>query len=324
MKLFLTEKQSPGDILMMTAAVRDLKRSHPEYQINCKTSAQELWENNPYLDLSVTEQNADRVIQCHYPLIHTSTQGCHHFIHGFRRFLEEQLGVSITPGNFCVDVHLSEKEKHDPYIMDIVGDKPFWIIDAGGKRDFTCKWWEFDRFQQVVDETAGEVRWVQIGAAEHQHKPLRGVINMLGKTTHRQFLSLMYRASGVLTPVSYPMHLATMQWFNHSDDEHRPCVVIAGSREPAVWEAYTCHRYLHNCGMLDCSRRGACWRSRVEPLPDGSRQNASICVHPVMTSSGQRIPYCLDLITVQDVVDSVRMYLYNGERTRPSNFILRQ
>ena len=40
MNILLTEFQSPGDILMMTSAVRDLKRSHPELKINCKTNAQ--------------------------------------------------------------------------------------------------------------------------------------------------------------------------------------------------------------------------------------------------------------------------------------------
>jgi ADP-heptose:LPS heptosyltransferase len=40
MKIFLKQNQSPGDILMLTAAVRDLKRSFPDFHINCRTSAQ--------------------------------------------------------------------------------------------------------------------------------------------------------------------------------------------------------------------------------------------------------------------------------------------
>jgi hypothetical protein len=72
----------------------------------------------------------------------------------------------------------------------------------------------------------------------------------------------MWRASGVLTPVSYPMHLSTMQWKDHPNDK-RPCVVIAGAREPSVWEQYTCHQYIHNCGVLNCSKKGSCWKSRV-------------------------------------------------------------
>lgn len=310
MKLFLLESQSPGDILQLTAAVRDLKLSHPEYRINVRTSAQELWQNNPYLDLSVTEKNADKVINCHYPLIHQSTQGSHHFIHGFVQFLEQQLGIVIPTGDFCVDVHLSEQEKNDPYIANIVGNEPFWIVDAGHKQDFTAKMWEFARFQEVVNQTRGMIRWVQIGASNHCHRSLENVINLVGKTSHRQLISLMWRCSGVLTPVSYPMHLATMQWKDHPN-EHRPCVVIAGSREPSVWEQYTCHQYIHNCGILPCSRSGACWKSRVSRLNDGSRQDLSLCMMPVTTSSGQTIPRCLDLIGVDEVVRRIHLYLDN-------------
>lgn len=313
MKLFLTQHQSPGDILMLTSAVRDLKKSHPEYQINVRTSAQELWQNNPYLDHSVTEQNADKVIKCEYPLIHRSTQGQYHFIHGFRLFLEDKLGVKIPSGDFCVDVHLNEREKNDSYISDLVGDNPFWIVDAGYKSDFTCKMWELDRYQQVVNMTKDRINWVQIGTGNHNHKPLENVINLLGKTNHRQFLSLMYGASGVLTPVSYPMHLATTPWKNHPN-EHRPCVVIAGSREPSQWEAYPTHRFLHNCGILSCSMKGACWKSRIEKLNDGRSQDNSLCVKPIVTASGQKIPKCLDLITSQLVVDNINLYLDNMSR----------
>lgn len=310
MKIFLKEFQSPGDILMLTAAVRDLKLSHPEYHINCRTSAQELWQNNPYLDRSVTEGNADKVIQCHYPLIHKSTQGAYHFIHGFRLYLEEQLNIKIPSGEFKVDVHLSEQEKRDQFIGNIVDNKSFWIVDAGYKSDFTCKFWEFARFQEVVNRTSDKIRWIQIGASEHNHKILDNVINLVGKTTHRQFVNLMWRASGVLTPVSYPMHLATMQWKDHPDAK-RPCVVIAGSREPSVWEQYTCHQFIHNCGALDCSRKGSCWKSRIEKLNDGSCQDNSICIHPVKSNSGQMIPKCMDMITVDEVIRRIMMYVDN-------------
>ena len=295
---------------MLTACVRDLKKSHPDYQINVCTSAQELWQNNPYLDLSVTRQNADKVINMHYPLIHSSMQGQYHFVHGFRLYAEEQLGIRIPAGEFCVDVHLSEQEKNDPYITNIVGNEPFWIVDAGGKSDFTCKVWEFARFQEVVNQTRDRIRWVQIGAGNHNHKPLENVINLVGKTSHRQLVSLMWRCSGVLTPVSYPMHLSTMQWKDHPN-EHRPCVVVAGSREPAQWEQYGTHQYIHNCGILPCSKAGACWKSRIEKLNDGSRQDLSLCIGPVKTPSGQTIPKCLDLITVDEVVRRICLYLDN-------------
>lgn len=310
MKIFLKQSQSPGDILMLTAAVRDLKRAQPNYQINCKTSAQELWQNNPYLDRSVNEQNADKIIQCHYPLIHKSTQGAYHFIHGFRLYLQEQLNIKIPSGEFMVDVHLSQQEKKDEFICNVVDNKPFWIIDAGYKNDFTCKMWQFSRFQQVINKTKDKIRWIQVGSSEHNHKILDNVINMVGKTNHRQFVNLMWRASGVLTPVSYPMHLATMQW-KDNPDKKRPCVVIAGSRQPAVWQQYTCHQFIHNCGALNCSFKGSCWKSRVHKLNDGSHQNNSLCVNPVLTSSGQIIPKCLDMIDVDEVIRRIMIYFNN-------------
>ena len=305
MTILLINHQSPGDILMLTACVRDLKKVMPDITIGVQTSAMELWENNP--NIKKDYGRADRIIQMNYPLIHKSTQGAHHFIHGFHQYLEEKLNTRIPVTDFCVDVYLSEEEKKSSFVVDNVGDKPFWIIDAGHKMDFTCKMWEFARFQEVVNRTKDRINWFQIGSSKHVHTPLENVINMMDKTNHRQFIQLMWYAKGVLTPVSYPLHLATMPM--------RDCnrkgrgVVIAGAREPSVWEQYTCHQYIHNCGILDCSIKGACWKSRIEFINDNSKQNNRICEKPVKTKSGQIIPKCLDMITVDDVVNRINMYL---------------
>ena len=66
----------------------------------------------------------------------------------------------------------------------------FWIIVAGGKYDFTAKWWDPRRFQQVVDHFAGRIQFVQCGEANHWHPRLRGVIDLVGKTDLRQFIRL--------------------------------------------------------------------------------------------------------------------------------------
>lgn len=310
MKLFLTQHQSPGDILMLTSAVRDLKKSHPEISVNVSTSAMELWNNNPYLDRQVTASNCDVSMKAEYPLIHTSNAGQHHFIHGFRKFLEDKLKIRIEPGNFCVDIHMSNEEKNDvAWIKESTGkDRGYWLINAGHKLDFTNKYWEHARFQQVVDATKDKITWVQIGAKEHIHVPLQGVVDMRGKTTHRQLIKLMYRAYGVLTPVSYPTLLSTMPTFGFIDRK-RPCVVIAGGREPAVWQAFSTHQFLHTCGMLKCCEKGGCWRSRVVALNDNDSKNNSLCLNPVLTPSGQTIPLCMSMITVDMVVGAINNYL---------------
>ncbi len=295
---------------MLTAAVRDLKKAYPELRINVETSAMELWAYNPNLDRSVTSINADKFLKAEYPLIHTSNKGAHHFIHGFRMFIEEKLGLKIPQGPLCCDVFLCKHEADDVgWIKQATGlEHGYWIINAGAKYDFTAKLWETARFQQVVDATKDRITWVQVGRNEHNHPALKNVVDLRDKTNHRQFIQLMYRSAGVLTGVSYPMHLSTIPMFNYNGRE-RPCVVVAGGREPPVWEMYTNHQYLHTCGMLQCCDQGGCWKSRIVPLNDNDSKDRSLCVFPVKTGSGQVIPKCMDMITVEDVVNAIEKYL---------------
>ena len=49
-RLILRNFQSPGDIVMLTAAVRDLHLAYPgQFVTDVRTSCPELWEHNPYL-----------------------------------------------------------------------------------------------------------------------------------------------------------------------------------------------------------------------------------------------------------------------------------
>lgn len=48
-KLILRNHQSPGDIVMLTAGVRDLKRALGDaVAVDVRTPCPALWENNPY------------------------------------------------------------------------------------------------------------------------------------------------------------------------------------------------------------------------------------------------------------------------------------
>ena len=93
MKYILKNYQSPGDIVMLTAAVRDLKLSHPEIEVDVDTACKELWFYNQHITPGVEGE----VIKADYPLVHESNEGQHHFIHGFRKFLEKELKVDIQP-----------------------------------------------------------------------------------------------------------------------------------------------------------------------------------------------------------------------------------
>ena len=83
-KLILKSFQSPGDIVMLTAAVRDLHLAHPgSFKTDVRTPAPALWENNPHLTPLQENDSQVQVLDMHYPLVHESNQRPYHFIHGY-------------------------------------------------------------------------------------------------------------------------------------------------------------------------------------------------------------------------------------------------
>jgi len=313
--LILRNFQSPGDIVMLTAAVRDLHNGYPgQFVTDVRTPCPALWENNPYITpLRETDPGAE-IIDCEYPLIHRSNRAPYHFLHGFIEFLNERLQLAIRPTRFCGDIHVSALEKSwISQVEEIVHQRvPFWIVVAGGKRDFTIKWWDVRRYQRVIDHFADRVLFVQVGEAGHEHQALRNVIDLRGKTDLRQLVRLVYHAQGIFCPVTLLMHLAAAVESPAGMPKNRPCVVVAGGREPPHWEAYPHHQYLHRAGALYCCDDGGCWKSRVRPLGDRDLKDRpeNLCVDVV-----DSLPRCMDLISVEDAVRAIDLYFQGGAVT---------
>jgi ADP-heptose:LPS heptosyltransferase len=311
-RLILRNHQSPGDIVMLTAAIRDLHRTYPnEFITDVRTPCAPIWENNPYIT-PLEEGDGVEVVDCHYPLINRSDEAPYHFIHGFTEYLNDILGVRIRPTVFRGDVHISDLEKTwFSQVEEILGDsKPFWIIVAGGKQDFTIKWWSQARYQQVVDHFLRRILFVQVGEAGHVHPPLRNVIDLRGKTDLRQLIRLVYHAQGVLCPVTLLMHLAAAVETRPGMPRSRPCVVVAGGREPPHWEAYPYHQFIHRAGALPCCDARGCWKSRVLPLGDGDEKDLpQNCCSNVVAAD---LPRCMDMITASDVIRAMETYFEGG------------
>lgn len=303
-KLILRNNQSPGDIVMLTAAVRDLHLSYPgEFITDVRSSCKDLWLNNPYLS-PLSEADPDvQIIECEYPLVNVANARPFHFIHGFIDFLNTTLQVSIKPTNFHGDVHLTESERAAPPGFEGVR---YWLIVAGGKFDYTIKWWSVQRYQEVVDHFQGRIVFVQVGREGHYHPPLSNVIDLRGKTTLRDLVRLVYFADGCITPVSLVMHLAPAIEARVGSITRRPCVVVAGGREPPHWEAYPTHTFLHTVGALRCCATGGCWRSRTRPIGDNDIKDEprNLCVDVV-----DDLPRCMDMIRTEDVISAVDRYL---------------
>jgi len=349
--LILRNSQSPGDVLMLTAAVRDLHRHYPgQFLTAVATSADTLWQHNPHVfPLAAMPPGVEEIV-CEYPLIHQSNTAPWHFVHAFHQDLGRKLNLALTPTEFRGDIHLSPQEKSWMSQVEELTRQamPFWILVAGGKFDFTAKWWDPRRLQAVVDHFRGRILFVQVGEGSHHHPDLNGVLDLRGKTDTRQLVRLMYHAQGAVSPVTFVMHLAAAvetrppcAAYPRGMPKNRPGVVIAGGREPAQWEAYPHHQYIHTNGALLCCDHGGCWKSRVVPLGDGDEKDRNLCLDVVELASGRRLPgeewarlgiqaapldpaepartrsvdylpRCLDMITADEVIRRIESYFAGG------------
>lgn len=335
-KILLKNFQGPGDIVMLTAAIRDLHICHKgKFITDVRTSSQHIWEGNPYVEWAKNTplDEKDPEVEKYdigYPLIHQSNQGPYHFTEAFTEELEKILGVRIDKRIGKGDIHIRPEEEvwgwteRSSWFKDygLDGNTDYWVVDAGHKKDFTSKFWGSGKFQAVVDYFKDKIQFVQIGHEAHVHPKLNGVISLIGKTDDRQLIRLIWASSGVLTPVSFPMVLSAaipVKPGKCFKKMNRPCVVVAGGREPSRWQADTNHQFIHTCGCLPCCDNGGCWTSRTKPIGDGDdKDKKNLCHFVTFDDNGEEVPYCMHMISPEEVIRRIEMYykFYQDDRKR--------
>ena len=262
-KFILKNFQCPGDLLMLSACVRDIKLWYPFLDIDVRTSCDDIWNNNPNLTPMNEDEPLVACLDMQYEIIHKSNENIHaHFIHGFIDDFNRQTGFAVKLTAFQPDVYLTDDEKNTPVFED--QPEEFVVFIAGGKTDYKTKWWWKEKWTDVID-CAKDIQFVQVGrvdADNHVHDEIKrdNVINKLGQTTVRQLLRLVYQSKGTLSVVTALMHMAAA--FG------RHAAVIAGGHEPWWWERYPGHDYFHTIGKLPCCSDGGCWKGECENQND--------------------------------------------------------
>jgi len=314
-RIVLIHKRAPGDTAVLTALARDIALTRPgEFEVAVDTHAMSLWDNNPHIvSLEELKKRGGRIehIKATYGQgLRDQNYETVHFLSYFHRDFEVQARVKIPLTLPYPDLHLSEIEKNTPLV-----NGRYWLFLSGGKSDFTAKVWSGEYWKKTIKmlHELG-IPCVQAGGADrgHWHPEISGVLNLVGKTSLRDFIRLIYHADGVICGVTCAMHLAA--------GLQKPCVVIAGGREAWWWEAYVRenkglggetvaakltvpHRYLHTIGLLDCCSAHGCWKNKVLPL-NGDK---SLCKYPIILPQ-QSVPKCLSIITPEHVVEAVMSY----------------
>lgn len=335
-KIVFHNRQAIGDILMFTCAVRDFKNAFPDIEVQVQSTAMHIWDYNPNINkdkwheiidpmrywnsksgkpnsdqmLSLSKRAIEDSIDKDKPVLlyigpgkltNASNRKDLHFANAYRISMETVLGVQIPQGPIRPDIYMSESELLVPPIIE----PPYWLITAGEKGDWTCKTFPFAKWQEVIDKLP-QIKFVQLGGSNHKHPELKGdnVVNFIGKTQDpkagiRMLFNLFNNCEGSMGLVSFQMHLAAA--FN------KPCVVIAGAREPVHFTRYPGQQYLASDGCLPCTlvknthAPTACWFCKIERCPYHTKYG------------GQEVPLCSDLFSSDDVVKAILRY-YEGGR----------
>jgi len=105
-KIIFAHHRALGDEIMFTAGIRDFKLLFPEIAINVEGSHPQLWENNPYIDRSLTREDPEvEFYRVGYPMVGNANNTAMHFTVMFLfdmiavADLNKQLPLSL--GEFC-------------------------------------------------------------------------------------------------------------------------------------------------------------------------------------------------------------------------------
>lgn len=337
-------RQRIGDMLMFTCAIRDFKKAYPNIKVNVLSTAGHLWDNNPYIDRSVKPYykngktlesikaedllSGDTNVLKIGPswLTDKSNSIDWHFANAYRISIEEHLKIKIPQGESRPDIWFTQDEYDAPRITE----KPYWIIITGGEKGWGCKMYPTVRWQKFIDQNP-DMTFYQLGSQGDNHERLKGpnVIDYIGKTEDREngirdLFKLFLNSEGSIGLVSFHMHL--------SGGLKKPCVVVAGAREPVSFTRYAGHQYISNDGCLPCATK-ACWHCDIaactnlvdynsKPVVLEKRLNEKAKMAPFVPDNlkDKLMPKCVDMISVDEVTRNFRRYYEGGllDKTKPS------
>lgn len=264
-----------GDMTALSGAVRDLHLAYPgRFHVEIRHWTAAMWRGLNAMETSATFaqpiRNPPPGPGEHSVNVPVSMygDGSIHLQELHARQLRKIAGVDFPTTRLGGHLQLSDAEKAwvPPWPLDL----PVCILNFGSKQDFTVKQPDPRGTPQIIRHFEGRIRFVQVGGRHHVHPPIEGAIDFLRKpddpesvwTDFRWTMLAMYRAKLVISPVSWPMHLAAALEVPPGSPLRR-CVTLAGGREQLSLFQYPGHSILHTLGKLPCCQKGPCWLMKV-------------------------------------------------------------
>ena len=307
--LNVSVSRAVGDNVVATRAILELTKEVGP--VNLYSSHPEVWMHHPGVaNLEHISQAPANCIPLEYSnSINSANNNSYHFVRGYLNDANDTMRTSVKLSDLRPHLTLSPGEKS-------IVEPPYWILMAGSKLDFQTKQWDPTNYRRVVDLLPG-IKFVSVGASKSNsgkginvNHIIPKALDLVGTTTLRQLITLIAFSDGVLCGVTSAMHIAAA--FN------KPCVVVAGGREPWWWEAYnketwklSCdsappddfceHVYFHSIGSLQCSSMSGCGKSRLGC-------NSEVCCSNVVAAPSGSSPMCMQAVSAEMVVDAIHNY----------------
>lgn len=284
-----------GDRLLMTPLIRDLKATFPHWHLYVDVASDAAWRNNPHIDGIVTPgRPAPEKIDYTFnvgPMRATQSSRTNglHITRAFAESFVRMTGLPLHDGPFKCDLHLSVAEQAWQPVKG-----PYWVINCD-TANMGSKRWVANRWRELV-RSLDDLTFVQVGLPQATRIDLSdepNVISLVGRTDERQLMSLVYQAVGCISLVSSLQHIAAA--FD------KPCVVLAGGREPRSFCSYPAQHHIDRLGTLECCRDRACWKNSIEACVDKTDDVAR----------------CMQMISTLEVAIGVRKFYQGGRLTSP-------
>jgi ADP-heptose:LPS heptosyltransferase len=221
-----------GDALLITPAIRVIKKLHPDCRIHVYCDSKhhkEVLMNNKHIDRLLTLGPVARVI--FHLLVHLKFISIKHvnyarlgpsvfYQRNATNIIGEMLGVEIDdPRPECFLTEEEEKEA-DRALAEY--NNPIVIHATAGSSP--NKNWTAENWESLVLKNP-QYTFLQIGSEDDE--PIQGAINLCGKTSIRQAFGIVKKAKAFVGVDSIFAHAAAAF--------RQPAVILFGASTPLVW-----------------------------------------------------------------------------------------
>jgi len=245
---FLVFGRSPGDDLLCTAVLRELKRrgagnvfmisNFPELFVGTGDAVGVLPFNRYKRFARAFQRKVQHLEYAPFDGHDCSTPPRRHII------AELCANVGITAG-VLIKPHLSLSETEKAFGAWARGHIVVQSSGLSARLPMLNKEWYLGRFQEVVDRLCNEFQVVQLGSA--MDPALQRVNDLRGATDIRESAAILHNARLYVGTVGFLMHLARAV--------DCPSVIVYGGREAPWQSGYICNKNLYTA--LPCA---PCWR----------------------------------------------------------------